>query len=170
MNRKVATNLAWIPQIVFLIFACFLFFGVKNQKALSFTQSDRSVYMPIVVVPECVSHDVDLSLDAPSEVTAGQIFTATVILENNGCSEVTSPRYSIGSTNNMPIQPHSPPAQPITIDSGQRHTFVFTFFTQGNSAESVDIRASAIFFVEYSTEQVVQENTLSPFVTVIIKD
>ena len=135
-----------------LIFLNFVFFTgiisvpIAQRNIHSLSTQDYHVYLPNIMTPPCVSYDATMWIEVPDQVRAGGLFTATVFLQNDGCSTLGMPIY--GSQTVPDISP--PPYQNlVAIEPNQTDAYNIMLTAPITAPLTLEMSAGASFEVNY---------------------
>ena len=136
-------------KLIFLNFV--IFFGVifvlSTQRSIhSLSTQDYYVYLPIVMVPPCISYDATMWIEAPDQIRAGELFTATVFLQNDGCSTLGMPIYAIQTIPDISPPPYQ---SLIAIEPNETDKFDIMLTAPMTAPLTLEMSAGTSFEVNY---------------------
>lgn len=126
---------------------CLLLIAILQKESLAQNQLDYFIYLPIVAKPSCLTYSAIMWLEAPNCIRGGQQFTTTIALQNNGCSVLGMPIYTI---HGEPGINNPPPYQKlVSIDVGQVDRYTFTLTAPITASLTITLAGGATFEVGY---------------------
>jgi hypothetical protein len=130
----------------FLFFAGIMSMLIAQRNIHSFSTQDYHVYLPNIMTPPCVSYDASMWIEAPDQVYAGELFTTTIFLQNDGCSTLGMPIYGIQTVPDISPPPHQ---NLVAIEPNQIDVYNIMLTAPITAPLTLEVSAGASFEVNY---------------------